>query len=65
MLVFACPSLLPKQSGILTYPQWPQWLEALKKEYGGLLSEGMFDELGRSALPEDTKVLPTQLLFNT
>ena len=40
-------------------PQWPQWLEALKKEYGGLLSGGVFDEVGRSTAPEDTKVVPT------
>ena len=45
-------------------PQWPQWLEALKKEYGGLISEGVFDEVDRSTVPEDTKVVPTQLLFN-
>jgi len=45
-------------------PQWPQWLEALKKEYGGLISEGVFDEVDRSTVPEGTKVVPTQLLFN-
>jgi hypothetical protein len=45
-------------------PQWPQWLEALKKEYGGLISQGVFDEVDRASLPSDTKVVPTQVLFN-
>ena len=46
-------------------PQWPQWLEALKMECGGLISEGVFSEEGRSVVPEDTKVVRTQPLFNT
>ena len=45
-------------------PQWPQWLEALKEEYGGLISEGVFGEVGHSAVPEDTKVGLPQLLFD-
>ena len=45
-------------------PQWPQWLEALKKEYGGLRNQGVFDEVERSSVPLGTKVVPTQLLFN-
>ena len=32
-------------------PQRPQWLEVLKKEHGGLISEGVFDEVGRSTVP--------------
>ena len=44
-------------------PQWPLWLEALKKEYGGLVTQGVFDEVDRSAVPVDAKVVPTQLLF--
>jgi len=45
-------------------PQWPQWLAALKKEYGGLRDHGVFDEVERSSVPLGTKVVPTQLLFN-
>ena len=44
-------------------PQWPLWLEALKKEYGGLVTQGVFDEVDRSAVSVDAKVVPTQLLF--
>jgi hypothetical protein len=45
-------------------PQWPQWLAALKKEYGGLRDHGVFDEVERSSVPLGTKVVPTQLLFS-
>jgi len=45
-------------------PQWPQWLAALEKEYGGLISEGVFKEVDRSSVPTDNKVVPTQLLFS-
>ena len=38
--------------------QWPQWLEALKKEYGCLISEGLFGEVGRSTVPETPKWCP-------
>ena len=37
-------------------PKWPQWLEALKKEYGGLISEGVFDEVDRSTVPEYSQI---------
>ena len=47
----------------LESPQRDQWLEALKKEYGGLLSRGVFDEVDRSAVPAGTKVVPTRMLF--
>ena len=40
-------------------PQWPQWLEALKEEYGGLLAQGVFDEVDRASVPVDTRVVPT------
>ena len=39
-------------------PQWPQWPEVPKKEYGVLISEGMFGEVNHSTVPEDTKVVP-------
>ena len=44
-------------------PRKAQWLEALKKEYGGLVSRGIFDEVDRSAVPAGTKVVPMRLLF--
>ena len=43
--------------------QWDLWLAALKKEYGGLLSEGVFDEVDATAVPASTKVVPTQVIF--
>ena len=43
--------------------QWNLWLAALKKEYGGLLSEGVFDEVDATAVPASTKVVPTQVIF--
>ena len=45
--------------------QWPQWLEALKKECGDFLSQGVFDEVDRGAVLVATMVVPTQLLLNT
>ena len=43
--------------------QWDLWLAALKKEYGGLLSEGVFGEVDATAVPASTKVVPTQVIF--
>ena len=55
---------VPKSlSEAIRSPQWPQWLEALKKEYGGLLSKGVFDEVDRSDVPASSKVVPTQTIF--
>ena len=45
-------------------PQWPLWLAALKKEYGGLLAKGVFDEVDRAAVRDGVKVVPTRVLFN-
>ena len=47
----------------LVSPRRAQWLEALKKGYGGLVSRGLFDEVDRSAVPAGTKVVPTRMLF--
>ena len=56
---------IPKSiSEAIRSPQWPQWLEALKKEYGGLLSKGVFNEVDRSAVPAGSKVVPTQTIFD-
>ena len=40
-----------------------QWLEAFKKEYEGLVSRGVSDEVNRSAVPAGAKVVPTRILF--
>mmetsp|Transcript_55936 Transcript_55936/g.127114 ORF Transcript_55936/g.127114 Transcript_55936/m.127114 type:complete len:106 (-) Transcript_55936:134-451(-) len=34
-----------------------QWLGALKREHGGLVSRGVFGEVDRSAVPVGTKVV--------
>ena len=47
----------------LESPRRAQWLEALKKEYGGLVSRCVFDEVDRSAVPAGTKVVPTRMPF--
>ena len=45
-------------------PEWKLWLAALQAEYGGLVKEGVFDEVDESTVPASTKVVPTQVLFS-
>ena len=44
--------------------QWPEWLAAMRKEIGGLKREGVWEEIEREQMPEDTRAAPTQMLFN-
>ncbi len=43
--------------------EWPEWRWALQKELGGLVGDGVWDEVDRSAMPAGVRAVPTQLLF--
>jgi hypothetical protein len=36
----------------------------MRKKIGGLKKEGVWEEIEREQMPEDTRAAPTQMLFN-
>ena len=44
-------------------PDWPLWLESIKKEIEGLEKRGVWDEIHRSQVPKGHSVLPSHLVF--
>ena len=44
-------------------PDWPQWLESIKKEIEGLEKRGVWDKIHRSQVPKGHSVLPSHLVF--